>query len=57
MMSLLFDLAGSFGNAIVKIVFPSGFIEEDSLMSDVIGIFSVMGLVAIMLWVLIEVVE
>jgi len=55
MMSLLFDLARLFGNSIVKIAFPTGFIEEDSLLSDVIGIFSVMGLVAAILWVLIEV--
>ena len=54
MMSLLLDLARLFGNPIVKIIFPSGFIEEDSLLSDIIGIFSIMGIVAIMLWTLVE---
>ena len=54
-MDLILHLAQPLGNVIAKYVFRNKIIEEDSMMSDVMGILAIMGLIALLLWMLLSV--
>jgi flagellar biogenesis protein FliO len=54
-MELIFEIVRPIGNAIAKNIFANKVIEENSILSDAAGLFTVLALIVLVLWLFMNV--
>lgn len=54
-MEMILELARPIGNAVAKYVFQNKLIEEDSILSDGIGLFTIVIMLIILAWLILKI--
>lgn len=54
-MEMILELARTLGNSIARYVFRNKFIEEDSVLSDGMGLFIVVLILIVLIWLILKI--